>query len=729
MQQKLNWRRFGTWLLLGVTLVLLTVVPLRTSADTTSNITVPTAVPAGMQTPSTAGGGLTTGFRTALNWNDYSATPTTAQKYAYLESGNKVTVKTSFSKPNPTTSVTYTTYLKVGDGAVSTSPTSATNDPANSKQSNVAVNFGTPSGIQGQNDVIGYELTAPTVSQPTWVYFQVMVHESGLFAGNYYTSVFPMLVLPKDYKPTMSYTPAVVFRGGSATATPSVTTNGFTLGLKTTTPSASTGSWAGTTFTAAGVGTTSGAFSVTVPATSAGTTAKTYTTDTKTLYIGDIADQSAFVGNDATFTVQLPDGLTAKNVRWKGAGLTQNGDSSSFTIPSVTMAMFGAQITATMDVYQGDTMIQKDATGTATLTTIDSLVKGAVTPQLVFSGSNVPNGMNQAQGKVTGMSGEDLGAWTTWSSSDPSLASVDANGKLTANTTGKTGMVNLIGNTSYVTKQFKTTQPVTVARLAQPSPLAVGSTATLTAPNAPSGTNWTYQWQMAAAGSTNWTDVGGATGATYTTPSLTMDNDQQQYRVVVTMADGTTKVTSNPVTLTVNAGGLALREVPSFNFRVAQDGKPLDEMTDPTVQSLINGDFDGSTTDFTNPDIFNKWMLSDSDGNIGLSDTRSPAGQDYQLSVAMTPFKTAAGQLSAGGGTAKVLLYWIDSSGNPVIGGTIPDNNTDTTVMSNQPVNSTTGRLDQQVSALLSVGKSPRAVVGHYTSTMTWTLTSGPDAN
>jgi hypothetical protein len=208
-----------------------------------------------------------------------------------------------------------------------------------------------------------------------------------------------------------------------------------------------------------------------------------------------------------------------------------------------------------------------------------------------------------------------------------------------------------------------------------------------------------------------------------------MDNDQQQYRVVVTMADGTTKVTSNPVTLTVNAGGLALREVPSFNFRVAQDGKPLDEMTDPTVQSLINGDFDGSTTDFTNPDIFNKWMLSDSDGNIGLSDTRSPAGQDYQLSVAMTPFKTAAGQLSAGGGTAKVLLYWIDSSGNPVIGGTIPDNNTDTTVMSNQPVNSTTGRLDQQVSALLSVGKSPRAVVGHYTSTMTWTLTSGPDAN
>lgn len=220
-----------------------------------------------------------------------------------MESGNKVTVKTSFSKPNPTTSVTYTTYLKVGDAAVSASPTSADNDPANSKQNNVAVNFGTPSGIQGKNDVIGYDLTAPAVSQPTWVYFQVMVQESGFFStGNYYTSVFPMLVLPKDYKPTMSYSPAVVFRGSTATATPSATTNGFTLGLKTSTPSASTGSWAGTTFTATGVGTTSGAFSVTVPATSAGTTAKTYTTDTKTLYVGDIADQSAFVGNDATFT-------------------------------------------------------------------------------------------------------------------------------------------------------------------------------------------------------------------------------------------------------------------------------------------------------------------------------------------------------------------------------------------------------------------------------------------
>lgn len=116
-------------------------------------------------------------------------------------------------------------------------------------------------------------------------------------------------------------------------------------------------------------------------------------------------------------------------------------------------------------------------------------------------------------------------------------------------------------------------------------------------------------------------------------------------------------------------------------------------------------------------------------GNIGLSDSRTPAGQDYQLSVALTPFKTDAGQLSVNGGTAKVLLYWMDSTYGLNIAGTIPDNNTDTTILTNKPVDGTTGRLDQPVSALLSVGKSPRAVVGHYTSTMTWTLTSGPDAN
>ena len=84
MQQKLNWVRVGSWLLLGGTLKLLTVVPLRTSADTNSNITVPAAVPAGMQTPSTAGGWLTTGFRTSLTWYDYSSTPNPHHTYPYL---------------------------------------------------------------------------------------------------------------------------------------------------------------------------------------------------------------------------------------------------------------------------------------------------------------------------------------------------------------------------------------------------------------------------------------------------------------------------------------------------------------------------------------------------------------------------------------------------------------------------------------------------------------------
>lgn len=267
-----------------------------------------------------------------------------------------------------------------------------------------------------------------------------------------------------------------------------------------------------------------------------------------------------------------------------------------------------------MDVYQGNTLIQKNATGSAQLAVSRSLVTGTVKPQLVFSGNDVPTGNNQAQGAVKSIGGEDLTSSTTWSTSDGTLATVNSTGKLTANSTGKTGTVNLVGNTVYSgTKQeFKSTMPVTVARLAQPAPLTVGATTTLTGPSAPSGTDWTYQWQMAAAGTTNWTDVGGATGATYTTPSLTMDNDGQQYRVVVTMADGTTKVTSNPVTLTVNAGGLALRGVPSFEFKVAKVGESVDQMTNPTVQSLINGQYDGSTSDLTNPDFFNKWMLSTS---------------------------------------------------------------------------------------------------------------------
>jgi hypothetical protein len=64
------------------------------------------------------------------------------------------------------------------------------------------------------------------------------------------------------------------------------------------------------------------------------------------------------------------------------------------------------------------------------------------------------------------------------------------------------------------------------------------------------GTTLTYQWQKTAAGGATFSDIAGATGATYTTPLLTTANSGEKYRVVVGVLPIT--VNSAEATLTVN---------------------------------------------------------------------------------------------------------------------------------------------------------------------------------
>ena len=75
-----------------------------------------------------------------------------------------------------------------------------------------------------------------------------------------------------------------------------------------------------------------------------------------------------------------------------------------------------------------------------------------------------------------------------------------------------------------------------------------GGTATFT--SAASGTPTpTVQWQLSTDGGSSWADIGGATATSYTTPTLLLSDDQNQYRAVWTNSEGT--ATSNAATLTV----------------------------------------------------------------------------------------------------------------------------------------------------------------------------------
>ncbi len=65
------------------------------------------------------------------------------------------------------------------------------------------------------------------------------------------------------------------------------------------------------------------------------------------------------------------------------------------------------------------------------------------------------------------------------------------------------------------------------------------------------GTAVSYQWQSAPKGSTTFTDISGATSASYTTPLLKLTDDGKQFRVVCASMVPTVTATSPAVTLTV----------------------------------------------------------------------------------------------------------------------------------------------------------------------------------
>src|SRR6266480_6365404 len=85
----------------------------------------------------------------------------------------------------------------------------------------------------------------------------------------------------------------------------------------------------------------------------------------------------------------------------------------------------------------------------------------------------------------------------------------------------------------------------------QPRDVTVGSgqTATFTVV-VKSGVPSTYQWQKASPGSTNFTDIIGATGTSYTTPAATVADDGTRYRVTASITGQS--VTSRGARLTVD---------------------------------------------------------------------------------------------------------------------------------------------------------------------------------
>lgn len=109
-----------------------------------------------------------------------------------------------------------------------------------------------------------------------------------------------------------------------------------------------------------------------------------------------------------------------------------------------------------------------------------------------------------------------------------------------------------------------TTTFITVTQQPQDVSIAPGQTATFTV-TASGSSPPTYQWQRAAPGSTNFADIAGATGTSFTTGTLTTADDGAKYRVQLSIP-GTT-ISSRVAALTVDViSPIAYRAVGSPTF-------------------------------------------------------------------------------------------------------------------------------------------------------------------
>ena len=135
---------------------------------------------------------------------------------------------------------------------------------------------------------------------------------------------------------------------------------------------------------------------------------------------------------------------------------------------------------------------------------------------------------------------------------------------------------------------------------AQPQSITVGENreGTLTADatgTSAYGSTVTYQWQSAPKGSTTFTDIAGATAASYTTPLLTSANDGSQYRVIARVP--TTNATSDPAIVTVSSDQTPPALVSAGAIKGDnQVGVAFDELLDPaSAQTAGNYQVSGAS--------------------------------------------------------------------------------------------------------------------------------------
>ena len=389
-------------------------------------------------------------------------------------------------------------------------------------------------------------------------------------------SVLTVQEIPEIASPPAN---AIVCAGGSATFTvnPGVTTNPSYQWFKGATP---VGTNSATYTIPAAVVADAGSYSVRVSGTCAppiNSAAATLTVNTAPAITGQpVASQALCEGVPASFTVTASG--TAPTYQWKKNGVSIGGaTAATYTIPSIATAD-GA--TYTVEVSGTCT---PPVTSTGSVLTVRELPEVLADPasQTICVGSPVTFSVNV--GATTNptyqwnKNGSIIGGATNPTYTIASVATGDAgNYSVTVNGICGTPVTSGDGLLTVDTAPAITAQPIASQALCEGVPASFSVTAT--------GTALAYQWKK------NGVNIGGATAATYTIPSL-VTADGATYTVVIS-GTCTPPVTSNGSVLTI-------RELPEILANPASQtvcaGSPVTfsvnvgATTNPTYQWNKNG--------------------------------------------------------------------------------------------------------------------------------------------
>jgi len=253
---------------------------------------------------------------------------------------------------------------------------------------------------------------------------------------------------------------------------------------------------------------------------------------------------SLFGGQTQQFTPTV-NGTSNTSVTWTiNPNVGSISTSGLYTAPASITSAQTITVTAT-------SAADNTKTGSATVTLVPVAVSVAPPAASLFASQT-----QQFTATVTGATNTSV----TWSIGPTDPGSISGTGLYTAPSSIATTQTVTVTATSVAdntklgtaTVTLNPPLPPSITQQPQAATAMTGQTATFSV--TASGLNLSYQWQSMASGAGSFSNIGGATSSSYTTPATAASDSGTQFRCVVTNPQGS--ATSNPATLSVQLAGV-----------------------------------------------------------------------------------------------------------------------------------------------------------------------------